>query len=408
MALESGDFDSAEATLLSALDAFQRLPSPHLSHGYTLLALARLYRAIARFDDANAHAHAALDLFSSTLPLALGQAAALHALGQIEAVAENLPAGLHLYQQALALASPQPPSHILANIHQSIAGILVEQRQYADAEQHIILARQGFERCGDQRGLARILRTQARTARDLGHTPAAIQHLERAILLFNQLHDFLSAADCHLDLAGILRKINKFEAAQQQIQVAMRHYAALNHDLGRANALIILGNLLLDMGSSQQAMSRLEAAQSLARRLDDPSLLLLATINLGRTLMNMGQAAPAHAQLLHAQSLARDLDDPTRLAVAIAYDLLAMPSSPARLTAALSDIHACLPDGSSPELGTALEQLADLLLDSPTAATSTPSARFALELARACFDPSQQPHITRRIHQKLSTLPRPT
>jgi tetratricopeptide (TPR) repeat protein len=409
LALESGDFDAAEAALLSSLDAFHRLPAPHLTEGYTLTSLARLYRSLARFDDARAHAHSALDFFSSSCPLPLGQAAALHALGQIEAIAENLPAGLHFYQQALHIADPLLPSHTLANIHQSIAGILVEQRLYPEAEHHITLARQGFELCGDQRGLARILRTQARTSRDLGHTPQAIHHLERAILLFNQLHDFLSAADCHLDLAGILRKINKFDAAQQQIQVAMRHYATLHHDLGRANALIILGNLLLDMGNSQQAMSRLEAAQALARRLDDPSLLLLSTINLGRTLMNMGQSEPAHLHLLHAQTLALSLEDPTRLAVAIAYDLLAAPSSPADLIEALTQVQRCLPDGASPELGTALEQLADNLSPPPNAPPTpfTPAIRLALDLAGACFDSSLQPHITRRINQKRSALSRP-
>ncbi len=433
--LESRDYDAAEAAFLSSLDTFRRSTTPPLTQGFAQIGLAKLYRLCNRFDDAKAAAASAFDFFSTTFHHPIGQAASLHALGQIEAITENFSAGMHYYQQALSLLADLPPSHTLASVHQSIAGCRLAQRLFSDAETHLQHAREGYERCGDQRGLALNLRAQARLSRDLGHHPAAIQHLERAILIFDQINNLLSSADCHIDLAGILRKINRYDAAQQHIQTAMRLYRTLNYDRGRANSLILLGNLLLDMGNSQQAMSRLEAAQSLARDLDEPRLLLLSTINLGRTLMDIGQIPAAHRQLENAQTLAEHLQDPVILAVALAYDMLVLspatnpppppttaPATTAsapppaqktdfpRLAALLARIQTCLPDGISLELGTALEQLAENLTRSPPKLLDPDAvniARQALKISLLCVESMQQTHLIRRINQKLSGLPKP-
>jgi tetratricopeptide (TPR) repeat protein len=142
-------------------------------------------------------------------------------------------ADLELFQGRLSGRS-------LALEHRWRAEVLRHVGRTEDATQCAQVARERFERLGDQENLAHCLRLLGHLASEQGDTTEGLQLVDQAHAIFVRLGNVLGLAQCEAVAAWIEYLLGNHDRARQIAREGEEHFASLDQPLGRGQCLLVL------------------------------------------------------------------------------------------------------------------------------------------------------------------------
>jgi tetratricopeptide (TPR) repeat protein/transcriptional regulator with XRE-family HTH domain len=192
----------------------------------------------------------------------LGQAGALHDLGEVRRLTGEYPAATQALEQALGI----------------------------------------YHDIGDRLGQANALIQLGEVRRLTGDYPAAAQALEQGLGIYRDLGDRLGQANVALFLGAVRRATGEYRAAAQALDQALGIYRDLGDRLGQANALFMLGAVRQETVEYPAAAQALEQALGIFRDIGDRGSEAEALNERGtlhRVSGDLAQAEGCHQQALH-------------------------------------------------------------------------------------------------------------
>jgi tetratricopeptide (TPR) repeat protein/transcriptional regulator with XRE-family HTH domain len=126
-----------------------------------------------------------------------------------------------------------------------------------------------------------------------GRHTQALQHLERALSLFDQLDDPRSQADTHLAIAVVFGELHQPVMAVTQSRHALELFQAVDDQTGQANALNNLGWHQALLGQYDQAIASCERALELISATNQPFVHACTLDSIGYAYYQLGQRAEA-------------------------------------------------------------------------------------------------------------------
>lgn len=329
---QSGRYDDAAAFFDQALALWRPGDDPG-KRGRTLLNRGHLDRDLGEPDQARDRFLTALGLFRQAGDRG-NEAAALHALGLLAQDAGRPAEALEPLQRALAL---RPPGSRGRAVTLSALGVTwrqlgrLEESRRACAEALPI-----FVRVGDAREQARCLSNLGRLEAAAGHDAAALDHLDRALRLFQTLADPPNLAWTLEGKALVLRRRGDLAAARGLLEEALatveRHRFSQASYTTRAEFFAtqqgfydLLIDLLMEMHRKEPAAGHAAEALEISER--SLARSLLDGLAAGRIDLRGGKAAPElHARERRIETeIDRLVSRQTRLAQDAAPPELARP-----------------------------------------------------------------------------------
>ena len=237
----------------------------------------------------------------------LGQANALHDLGDVRRLTDDYPAAAQAQEQALGLYRDLGDRLGQANalhdlgVVQSITGDYPAAAQAQ--EQALGLYRDLRERLGQ----ANVLRELGAVRRLTGNYPAAAQAQEQALGLYRDLGDRLGQANVLNDLGDVRRLTGDYPAAARAHDQALDIHRDLGNRLGQAGALNSLGVVRRLTGEFPAAAQVLEQALGLYRDLGNRLGQAYALRELGAVRRLTGEYLVAAQVLEEALDIYRDI-----------------------------------------------------------------------------------------------------
>jgi tetratricopeptide (TPR) repeat protein/transcriptional regulator with XRE-family HTH domain len=255
------------ASLLACLD-HATATGQHARAIAVTAGLAGLLRSDGPWADALAR-HTAAVQAAQSLGDHLGQANALHDLGDVRRLTGDYPAAADALEHALSI----------------------------------------YHDLGDRLGQANALLYLGAARRAMGDYPAAADALEHALSIYHDLGDRLGQANAVHDLGVVRLGADDYPAAARTLEQALDIYSGLGDRLGQANALLYLGVVGLATGDYPGAARTLEQALDIYSDLGDRLGQANVLNDLGVVGLATGDYPAAARTLEQALGIYRDLGD---------------------------------------------------------------------------------------------------
>jgi tetratricopeptide (TPR) repeat protein/transcriptional regulator with XRE-family HTH domain len=295
------------ATLLACLDHAIRT-GQHARVIALTAALAGLLRRDGPWAEAITRHTAAIQA-ARHLGDRLGQANALHDLGDVQYLTGDYPAAAQSLEQALGIYCDLGDRLGQANALGDLGNVRGATGEYPAAAQMLEQALGIYRDLGDLLGQAAALRNLGVVRRATGDYPAAAQALEQALGIYRDLGDLLGQGGVLRNLGDVRRMTGDYPAAAQMLEQALSIYRDLGNRAGQASALSGLGDIRRMTGDFQAAAQALEQALGICRDLGDRNGQANTLAFLGAVRRMMGDFQAAAQALDQALGICRDLGD---------------------------------------------------------------------------------------------------
>jgi tetratricopeptide (TPR) repeat protein/transcriptional regulator with XRE-family HTH domain len=262
--------------------------------------------------------HAAAIQATQYLGDRLGQANALHDLGDVRRLTGDYPAAARDLEQALGLYRDLGDRLGQANALNYLGVVKSMMADYPAAARDLEQALGFYRDLGDRLGQATALNHLGIVRRLTGDYPAAARDLEQALDIYRDLGDRLGQANALNHLGDVRRLTGDYPAAARDLEQALDIYRDLGNRLGQANALNHLGIVRRLTGDYPAAAQDLDQALGLYRDAGNrageaESLNERGTLH--RASGELAQAEVCHRQALHlADAIANPWDEAHALA----------------------------------------------------------------------------------------------
>ncbi len=258
-------------------------------------------------DDYPASAQAleqALDIYRD-LGDRLGQANALHDLGVVRSITGDYPAAVRAQEQALGLYRDIADRLGQANVLRELGAVRRLTGDYPTAVQALEQALGLYRDLGDRLGQGNALHDLGVVQSMTGDYPAAAQAHEQALDIHRDLGNRLGQAGALNSLGAGRRRTGDYPAAAQYLEQALDIYRDLGNRLGQANVLRELGAVRRLTGEYPAAAQYLEEALGLYRDIGNRNGEATALNDRGTLYLVSGDLAQAEECHQQALDLAR-------------------------------------------------------------------------------------------------------
>ena len=187
-----------------------------------------------------------------------------------------------------------------------------------DAVDHFERAVVLFRRLGDDTGLARTFNGLGRAHADLGEDAAATRDFEAALELHEKSGNRTGQARTHSNLANLGRRAGRLAGALAHCRAALTLFDETGNPGGTAMTLDTLGEICQELGAYEEAADHHRRAAALHRELADTNNEATAVNNLGRACRRLGRLDEAADHHRHAARLYHGTDDMDGEAAALA------------------------------------------------------------------------------------------
>jgi tetratricopeptide (TPR) repeat protein/transcriptional regulator with XRE-family HTH domain len=239
----------------------------------------------------------------------LGQAGALHDLGDVRQLTSDYPAATQAQEQALGIYRDLGDRLGQANALCELGGLRWATGEYPAATELLQQALGSFRDLGDRLGQANALRELGVVWWLTGEYRAAAQALEQALGIFRDLGDRLGQAIALYYLGVVRRATGVYPAAAQALEQALGIFRDLGDRLGQANALCYLGLVWRMTGEYSAAARALDQALAISRDLGSRRGQANALSYLGDVRLATGDYRAAAQALDQSLAISRDLGD---------------------------------------------------------------------------------------------------
>ena len=131
------------------------------------------------------------------------------------------------------------------------------------------LARQGFEKQGDQRGLAHVFTKIRWVYNYLGQFEQANEYAFKALAIYESLHDEQGVANTNNYIADVLYSQKKWQQSVEYAQKAYQSQKKLNFPKDLAGSAQMLGDAWLQLGDYDKALAYQNEGLAIRRTLDN-------------------------------------------------------------------------------------------------------------------------------------------
>jgi tetratricopeptide (TPR) repeat protein len=247
----------------------------------------------------------------------LGQANALHDLGDVRRLTDDYPAAARAQEQALGLYRDLGDRLGQANALHDLGVVQSITGDYPAAAQAQEQALGLYRNLGDRLGHANVLNDLGDVRRLTGDYPAAAQAHEQALDIHRDLGNRLGQAGALNSLGAVQRLTGEYSAAAQVLEQALGLYRDIGNRNGEAEALNDKGTLHRVSGDLAQAEGCHQQALDLARAIASSRNQAHALAGLGRCALAVGHVTRAEALLRQALEIfqrigAAEADDVAR------------------------------------------------------------------------------------------------
>ena len=285
--------------------------------------------------------------------------------------------------------------------HARIGRLYRDTGRLDDAQQHLESALVLFEDSSDERGIASTVDDVGKLYWLRGDYPKALESTQRSLTMRRKLGDRRSIALSLNNLGLVYQDSGQFKLALDAFEQALRIRREIGDLVGVSISLNNLGTVAQDQRDDKQALTLFLEAHEVAKETGDRNRLALVLTNLGETYNRLGDPAKAVLHLKQAEEIADELGDKMGLAEAVrglgkAY-LAQREYTKARVcTARAVDIFRAVQ--SKVQLGVALRSLGEVMAAGSAGGDDSLTARAHLlqsiwifeeigndvELARSC------------------------
>ena len=231
----------------------------------------------------------------------LGQANALHDLGDVRRLTDDYPAAARAQEQALGIYRDLGDRLGQANALHDLGVVQSITGDYPAAAQAQEQALGLYRDLGDRLGQANVLNDLGDVRRLTGDYPAAAQAHEQALDIHRDLGNRLGQAGALNSLGVVRRLTGEYSAAAQVLEQALGLYRDLGNRLGQAYALRELGAVRRLTGEYLVAAQVLEEALDIYRDIGNRNGEAEALNDKG--MLHRVSGDLAHAEGCHQQAL---------------------------------------------------------------------------------------------------------
>ena len=247
----------------------------------------------------------------------LGQANALHDLGDVRRLTDDYPAAARAQEQALGIYRDLGDRLGQANVLHDLGDVRRLTGDYPAAAQAHEQALDIHRDLGNRLGQAGALNSLGVVRRLTGEYSAAAQVLEQALGLYRDLGNRLGQAYALRELGAVRRLTGEYLVAAQVLEEALDIYRDIGNRNGEAEALNDKGTLHRVSDDLAQAEGCHQQALDLARAIASSRNQAHALAGLGRCALAAGHATRAEALLRQALEIfqrigAAEADDVAR------------------------------------------------------------------------------------------------
>ncbi|HJU05096.1 MAG TPA: CHAT domain-containing protein, partial [Nitrospiraceae bacterium] len=168
-------------------------------------------------------------------------------------------------------------------------------------------AAQRAEQEGNARSRIRALLLEAQAAQALGQVRPALQHLELALSVVQQVDDPLLTATVFSSLGRVYLANRQMDAAAHYLYQALEVARELNQPALKATVLNEIGVLHASQAQYREAMAAYRESASLAEEAGQQTLAVHARLNAARAALQLSQHADATVRLDEAAAAVRGL-----------------------------------------------------------------------------------------------------
>ena len=292
-------------SLIAALDQATATGQDALVIGLTA-GLAALLQSDGPWGEAITRHQAAIQA-ARRLGDRLGQANALHDLGDVQRLTDDYPAAAQTQERALRIYRKLGSRLGQANALHDLGVVQSITGDYPAAAQTQERALRIYRDLGSRLGQANVLRELGAVRRLTAEYPAAARALEQALGLYRDLEDRLGQANVLNDLGDVRRLTGDYPPAAEAHEQALDIHRDLGNRLGQAAALNSVGVVRRLTGEYPAAVQALEQALDIYRDLGNRLGEAYALRELGAVRRLTGEY-PAAAQVLEeALDIYRDI-----------------------------------------------------------------------------------------------------
>jgi tetratricopeptide (TPR) repeat protein len=201
--------------------------------------------------------------------------------------------------------------------HARIGRLYRDTGRLDDAQQHLESALVLFEDSGDERGIASTVDDLGKLYWLRGDYPKALEATQRSLTMRRKLGDRRSIALSLNNLGLVYQDSGQFKLALDAFEQALRIRREIGDLVGVSISLNNLGTVAQDQRDDQQALTLFLEAHEVAKETGDRNRLALVLTNLGETYNRLGDPAKAIHHLKQAEEIADELGDKMGLAEAV-------------------------------------------------------------------------------------------
>ncbi|WP_432839952.1 tetratricopeptide repeat protein [Dactylosporangium sp. CA-092794] len=185
--------------------------------------------------------------------------------------------------------------------------------RHPEAIEHLERALSLFQRLGDARGQARTLGNLGVVHSATGECEISAAYQLRALERFAEIGDRVGEANTLTNLGSVYVRLGRPDPAVEHNRRALTLFRALHHRGGEATALNNLGDALTMQGRFADAVGHYEEALTLFRALGERYGETCALNGLGQALAAQGRRTEAIASHTEARTLATEINRPEEL-----------------------------------------------------------------------------------------------
>ena len=201
--------------------------------------------------------------------------------------------------------------------HARIGRLYRDTGRLDDAQQHLDSALVLFEDSNDERGIASTVDDMGKLYWLRGNYPKALEATQRSLTMRRKLGDRRSIALSLNNLGLVYQDSGQFKLALDAFEQALRIRREIGDLVGVSISLNNLGTVAQDQRDDTQALTLFLEAHEVAKETGDRNRLALVLTNLGETYNRLGDPAKAVHHLKQAEEIADELGDKMGLAEAV-------------------------------------------------------------------------------------------
>jgi tetratricopeptide (TPR) repeat protein len=332
-----GTIDAAHALVASAWEAavgWGRVAPPGSATARLpvrlRVALARLAVGRARYDEAVAHAEAAITELEErardahpTGPDGIAEVLAVDALGVLghalwrKGAYESADSVLEQAERRLDELGPTAPGWLRRGVRGTRGSVVRYLGRYEEARRYGGAVLRDAQADGDALAVARAHQSLGVFAHEAGDFAFAREAGEAALAAFRALGHRRGVGNALNNLANVYADVGDHGLSADALREALAIFRSLGDRWGEAMALNNLGMEVLDAGDPGDALGRFREAERLMREIANRQGEAMATNNLGIAWAALGEAARAREACAEALAVYVEIGD--RRGVAMAH-----------------------------------------------------------------------------------------